>query len=519
MLYGSSISNSKSCAWYSVFASPPGDEANALEPLSCLCHRSAAESRQVEDATALSMDYRLPGRGGRRSRDPLGWFQGLYRATRAALRSTQLQGSFSSRFYANSNISVYFCALCGPTRPTGPDLPPTKPYQRPCGPEPNTNIVTLLVNSSSTPRPHMPLSRCGLPLPLPADFDFTAHRKRPNDIPALPHMDLQDINAENVHRERANKVSLALTNSYAAAAASPAGVTTEDVGAPLLPYYAYSDAYKILLVGSPETVRVTGPLPVYMTILVEQERLPPTRRVQYSGLAQSNDKTKRAHEAEQNESAEWVAVERVQKRALPETESNESDADEAKHEQERTLRGADSVFRTLLVPKPRPTSSAVHKRAASDDGNNALAKQPRRHGRDRRSSSPSAHEGSVTARERPPVCIICVGPHKAQAHPATKVAFSDGTAYFSALNGRDTSASMSVPSAAATMPLSSAMPPVDVCETGTHNSAISVFSVSYNSTLRCQETSPQLSAVRAGTIIAAASSELEGCICQCTLLH
>ncbi|KAJ7228257.1 hypothetical protein GGX14DRAFT_692378 [Mycena pura] len=118
-----------------------------------------------------------------------------------------------------------------------------------------------------------PNSRCGLALPLPANFDTVAHMQRPADIPAHPDMDLQDINMENVRREKANKVSLAFTRIYAAAAASPAGVTIEDVGAPLEPFLAYSDENKALLVGSKEVVDATGPLPINMTLFVASARM------------------------------------------------------------------------------------------------------------------------------------------------------------------------------------------------------------------------------------------------------
>ncbi|KAJ7194599.1 hypothetical protein GGX14DRAFT_678821 [Mycena pura] len=165
-----------------------------------------------------------------------------------------------------------------------------------------------------------PTSRCGLALPLPANFDTAAHMLRPADIPAPPDMDLQDINAENVRREKANKASLSFTRAYAAAAASPAGITVEDVGAALEPFFEYSDGDKALLVGSKEAVDATGPLPVYMTLFVAGARI----------------------------------------------KSAESDAaDKAKREQDRAARDAEKnkaagpIFGTLLMQNPRLISSAV----------------------------------------------------------------------------------------------------------------------------------------------------------------
>ncbi|KAJ7157115.1 hypothetical protein C8R46DRAFT_1040201 [Mycena filopes] len=136
-----------------------------------------------------------------------------------------------------------------------------------------------------------PNSRCGLPLPLPVDFDTTAHMTRPADIPATPGFDLGDINAENVRLEKLNKISIAYTRAFAAARASPTGINNLDVGAMLEPFLAYSDADKELLVGSEAVVAATGPLPTYMTLWVAGVRIAEAQKNQKEKARRDKEKS------------------------------------------------------------------------------------------------------------------------------------------------------------------------------------------------------------------------------------
>ncbi|KAJ7505979.1 hypothetical protein B0H11DRAFT_1903899 [Mycena galericulata] len=139
-------------------------------------------------------------------------------------------------------------------------------------------------------------SRAGVPLPLPVDFDFVGHMTRPADIPPPSFFELDDINADNLAREKKNKASLKLTRAYLEAKNSAAGVTNEDVGEPLVPYYEYSDADKRLMIADRDVVTAVGPLPQYMILFLGAERV----KIQQT---RESDKDKReaecaAHEAE-----------------------------------------------------------------------------------------------------------------------------------------------------------------------------------------------------------------------------
>ncbi|KAJ6619221.1 hypothetical protein B0H10DRAFT_2433552 [Mycena sp. CBHHK59/15] len=118
----------------------------------------------------------------------------------------------------------------------------------------------------------MAISRCGLPLPLPVDFDTDAHMARPADVSPPSHFDLQDKNAKNVRIEMSNKISIAFTRAFATPHANGT-IGTLDVGASLTAFFEYSEAEKTLLMGSAPVVVAIGPLPVYMTMWIAAEQL------------------------------------------------------------------------------------------------------------------------------------------------------------------------------------------------------------------------------------------------------
>ncbi|KAJ7194009.1 hypothetical protein GGX14DRAFT_587015 [Mycena pura] len=120
------------------------------------------------------------------------------------------------------------------------------------------------------------ISRSGLALPLPVNFDFVAYKTRGADVLPPDTHDLADINADNVQREAGNKASIKLTFAYEtalASAARPASPLNEDVSYPLLPFFTYSDQQKHVLVGDKEVVAASGPLPLFMTLFIANERL------------------------------------------------------------------------------------------------------------------------------------------------------------------------------------------------------------------------------------------------------
>ncbi|KAJ7311754.1 hypothetical protein DFH08DRAFT_973837 [Mycena albidolilacea] len=93
--------------------------------------------------------------------------------------------------------------------------------------------------SSDTPR----MAICGLPLLLPADFDFVSHKKRLFELPSPPaeDMDLQDKNSENLGIELHNKSGVMFNRACKAA-----DIKLLDVRAPLQAFIAYSDKEKAL---------------------------------------------------------------------------------------------------------------------------------------------------------------------------------------------------------------------------------------------------------------------------------
>jgi hypothetical protein len=84
------------------------------------------------------------------------------------------------------------------------------------------------------------ISACGLPLSLPADFDFRSYRKTPTELVAPDDTSLHEKSADNCLMERANDASLRLTRAYEAAAGSSAGVGDLDVGTHLQPFFSYT---------------------------------------------------------------------------------------------------------------------------------------------------------------------------------------------------------------------------------------------------------------------------------------
>ncbi|KAK7007333.1 hypothetical protein R3P38DRAFT_3366088 [Favolaschia claudopus] len=116
-------------------------------------------------------------------------------------------------------------------------------------------------------------SRCGQPLPLPADFDYVAWTTRLDDVPPLPNMSLREQNQENIRIENDNASSVGFTRAYENASKTGAAPDGLDVGPPLRPFYAYSDQAKDLLVFSDQLRSSVSPLPNFLTEYIASEQL------------------------------------------------------------------------------------------------------------------------------------------------------------------------------------------------------------------------------------------------------
>ncbi|KAJ7644176.1 hypothetical protein FB45DRAFT_861630 [Roridomyces roridus] len=123
------------------------------------------------------------------------------------------------------------------------------------------------------------VSRCGLNLPLPPDFDLVAYTTRPADTPSPPNMTLAQRNRENCEIERKNNDSAALTRAYEHARGSTAGVGALDVGPPMLSFYEYPDEDIELLAASPSLVTSSGPIPQYIALQIAKANLKATQEV------------------------------------------------------------------------------------------------------------------------------------------------------------------------------------------------------------------------------------------------
>ncbi|KAK6988347.1 hypothetical protein R3P38DRAFT_2450793, partial [Favolaschia claudopus] len=62
-----------------------------------------------------------------------------------------------------------------------------------------------------------PTSTCGLPLPLPATYDFAAWTKTPPDLAVPDDFDLKDRNKYNCEVDDHNRLSTRTTKAYEAA--------------------------------------------------------------------------------------------------------------------------------------------------------------------------------------------------------------------------------------------------------------------------------------------------------------
>ncbi|KAF8145224.1 hypothetical protein K438DRAFT_1782162 [Mycena galopus ATCC 62051] len=116
-------------------------------------------------------------------------------------------------------------------------------------------------------------SRAGLPMPLPDNFDCDAHMARPADIEPPAALSPADLNAWNRTVEANNATSIQQTLAFKTARATVAGIGALDVGAPLQPLYAYSDALKKMFLHSKEFVDATGPLPSSLVQWLAMERI------------------------------------------------------------------------------------------------------------------------------------------------------------------------------------------------------------------------------------------------------
>ncbi|KAJ6623274.1 hypothetical protein B0H10DRAFT_1944000 [Mycena sp. CBHHK59/15] len=135
----------------------------------------------------------------------------------------------------------------------------------------------------------MTTSRCGLLLPLPVTFDLDAHTRCPDDIACPSSLNLQYKNIQNVCIEKANKISIGYTQTYAEAVAAGNGPGVLDAGVPLRP------SLKLML-DSKEVVEAVCPLPLYMTVWLAEEC---KRRVDAAATLKNKCEQEHAdHEAE-----------------------------------------------------------------------------------------------------------------------------------------------------------------------------------------------------------------------------
>ncbi|KAJ7430622.1 hypothetical protein FB451DRAFT_471045 [Mycena latifolia] len=113
------------------------------------------------------------------------------------------------------------------------------------------------------------LSNAGMPLPIPPDFDFDGWMKKPADVIPPADMDLKARNEDNSRAETHNRISLRLTRIYMGAPDK----TGLDVGHKLAAYWLYSTGDIQAMVKSTRICDAVGPLPVYLCLMVEQERV------------------------------------------------------------------------------------------------------------------------------------------------------------------------------------------------------------------------------------------------------
>ncbi|KAF8196247.1 hypothetical protein K438DRAFT_1934028 [Mycena galopus ATCC 62051] len=116
-------------------------------------------------------------------------------------------------------------------------------------------------------------SHAGLPMPLPDNFDCDAHMARPADIGPPAALSPTDLNAWNRTVEANNATSIQQMLAFKMTRATIAGIGALDVGAPLQPLYAYSDALKKMFLHSKEFVDATGPLPSSLFQWLAMERI------------------------------------------------------------------------------------------------------------------------------------------------------------------------------------------------------------------------------------------------------
>ncbi|KAJ7666357.1 hypothetical protein B0H17DRAFT_1210677 [Mycena rosella] len=87
-------------------------------------------------------------------------------------------------------------------------------------------------------------SHCSLPLPLDNTFNYVAWRKQLADLAIPADMELQERNQHNYDTEMANRTSIRTTRKYEEddMLAGNAPLTTHDIGAKLIAFYAYHNA-------------------------------------------------------------------------------------------------------------------------------------------------------------------------------------------------------------------------------------------------------------------------------------